>query len=84
MFNSDGGTARADLGNSDGALSDYAIALERDPTLKEVRAMRVGLFSRSGRKDDAVVAETIRIAVRRAADQIWGKKPVCKVLVQRA
>jgi ribonuclease J len=36
------------------------------------------------RKDDAVVAETIRIAVRRAADQIWGKKPVCKVLVQRA
>jgi ribonuclease J len=36
------------------------------------------------RRDDAVVAETIRIAVRRAADQIWGKKPVCKVLVQRA
>jgi ribonuclease J len=39
---------------------------------------------RPRRKDDAVVAETIRIAVRRAADQIWGKKPVCKVLVQRA
>ena len=39
---------------------------------------------RPRRRDDAVVAETIRIAVRRAADQIWGKKPVCKVLVQRA
>jgi ribonuclease J len=36
------------------------------------------------RKDAVAVAETIRIAVRRAADQIWGKKPVCKVLVQRA
>ena len=39
---------------------------------------------RPRRKDDAVVVETIRIAVRRAAEQIWGKKPVCKVLVQRA
>ena len=35
------------------------------------------------RKDDATVAETIRIAVRRAAEQVWGKKPICKVLVQR-
>ncbi len=35
------------------------------------------------RKDDGTVAETVRIAVRRAADQIWGKKPICKVLVQR-
>ena len=35
------------------------------------------------RKDDGTVSETIRIAVRRAADQIWGKKPICKVLVQR-
>ncbi len=35
------------------------------------------------RKDEGTVAETIRIAVRRCAEQIWGKKPVCKVLVQR-
>jgi ribonuclease J len=35
------------------------------------------------RKDEGTVAETIRIAVRRRADQIWGKKPICKVLVQR-
>ena len=35
------------------------------------------------RKDEGVVIETIRIAVRRCADQIWGKKPICKVLVQR-
>ena len=38
---------------------------------------------RPRRRDDGTVAETIRIAVRRAADQIWGKKPICKVLVQR-
>jgi ribonuclease J len=35
------------------------------------------------RKDKGTVAETIRIAVRRCAEQIWGKKPICKVLVQR-
>jgi ribonuclease J len=35
------------------------------------------------RKDEGTVAETIRIAVRRRADQIWGKKPICKVLVQQ-
>jgi ribonuclease J len=35
------------------------------------------------RKDDNQVAETIRIAVRRAAEAIWDKKPVCKVVVQR-
>jgi ribonuclease J len=38
---------------------------------------------RPRRKDDSVVAETIRVAMRRMADQIWGKKPICKVLVQR-
>jgi ribonuclease J len=35
------------------------------------------------RRDDGTVAETIRVAVRRHADQVWGKKPICKVLVQR-
>jgi ribonuclease J len=35
------------------------------------------------RRDDEVIAETLRSAVRRAAEQLWGKKPVCKVIVQR-
>jgi ribonuclease J len=35
------------------------------------------------RKDDNIVEEVLRIAVRREADQIWGKKPICKVVVVR-
>jgi ribonuclease J len=35
------------------------------------------------RKEDEVIAETIRSAVRRAAETAWGKKPVVKVLVTR-
>ncbi len=35
------------------------------------------------RKDDAIVAETIRTNIRRQAEQIWGKKPICKVVVVR-
>jgi len=35
------------------------------------------------RKDDDKVAEPIRTAVRRAADQAWGKKPIVKVAVSR-
>jgi len=29
------------------------------------------------------VIETIRTAIRRAADQVWGKKPITKVMVVR-
>ncbi len=35
------------------------------------------------RKDDAQVIETIRTSIRRAADQVWGKKPITKVAVVR-
>jgi ribonuclease J len=35
------------------------------------------------RKDDAIVAETLRTSIRRTAEQIWGKKPICKVVVVR-
>jgi ribonuclease J len=38
---------------------------------------------RARRKDDDTIAETIRMAVRRAANQLWGKKPVCKVIIHR-
>jgi ribonuclease J len=38
---------------------------------------------RSRRKDDDTVIEAVRIGVRRAAKQLWGKKPVCKVMVHR-
>ncbi len=35
------------------------------------------------RKDDEQVAETLRVSIRRAADRIWGKKPIVKVAVIR-
>jgi ribonuclease J len=35
------------------------------------------------RRDDGQVVETIRNAVRRAAESVWDKKPICKVVVQR-
>ena len=35
------------------------------------------------RKDDNIVEEVVRTAIRRAADMAWGKKPVVKVLVVR-
>jgi ribonuclease J len=38
---------------------------------------------RNKRKEDGTVEETLRNAVRREADNIWGKKPVCKVVVVR-
>ena len=38
---------------------------------------------RPRRKDDAQVAETVRTAVRRAAEAAWGKKPIAKVAVVR-
>ena len=33
------------------------------------------------RKDDKMVADAVRRAVRAAVDQAWGKKPIVKVLV---
>ena len=33
------------------------------------------------RKDQALVSEAVRRAVRAAVNQAWGKKPMCSVLV---
>lgn len=35
------------------------------------------------RRDDELVAEAVRRAVRKQADLVWGKKPVCKVMLTR-
>ena len=35
------------------------------------------------RKDDNIVEDVVRTAIRRAADNAWGKKPVVKVMVVR-
>jgi len=41
----------------------------------------VGALPKPRRKDHAALAETIRTAIRRAADGLWGKKPIVKVSV---
>jgi ribonuclease J len=38
---------------------------------------------RPRRKDDETIAEALRTAVRREAEAVWGKRPVCKVLIHR-
>jgi ribonuclease J len=55
--------------------------LEED--LLEAAEKAFDSMPRSRRKDDATVEETMRTSVRREADAIWGKKPVCKVVVVR-
>lgn len=38
---------------------------------------------RNRRRDDDPVAEALRLGVRRAADAVWGKKPICHVVIHR-
>jgi ribonuclease J len=51
--------------------------------LAEAAEKAFDAMPRSRRKDDATVEETLRTSIRREADNIWGKKPVCKVVVVR-
>ena len=52
-----------------------------DADLMEAAEKAFGSTPKPRRKDINVVAETIRTAVRRAADIAWGKKPIVKVAV---
>ncbi len=40
-------------------------------------------MGRARRRNDEAVIETLRLAVRRAAVEEWGKKPVVRIMVQR-
>ncbi len=51
--------------------------------LLEVVDCALDSMPRAQRRDDSVVVELIRHAVRRAADTAWGKKPVCHVALHR-
>ncbi|MGE0009047.1 MAG: ribonuclease J [Parvibaculaceae bacterium] len=69
-------------------VSDVGIVADGLPAgLEEkLRAAATEAFEsipRPRRQADDVVAEALRIAVRRAADAEWGKKPICRVLVHR-
>ncbi|MDE2447145.1 MAG: ribonuclease J [Alphaproteobacteria bacterium] len=60
-------------GVPDGLDEDFAEAAEK----------AFDSMPRAKRKDDGTVEEVVRTAIRREADNIWGKKPVCKVVVVR-
>jgi ribonuclease J len=55
-----------------------------DEELEAVAEEAFTAMPRARRKDPATVEETIRTAIRRACDNVWGKKPVCKVVVMQA
>jgi ribonuclease J len=64
-------------------IQTEGVPLDIVPHLFEAAEKAFASTPKPRRKDEDVVAETIRNAVRRAADSVWGKKPVCKVIVQR-
>ena len=51
--------------------------------LAEVAGDVFDSIPRPRRRDTINLGETLRIAVRRAANEAWGKKPVCRVVVHR-
>jgi ribonuclease J len=56
---------------------------EMSEVLAEAAGEAFESIPRPRRKDAAGVAETLRIGVRRAAHDVWGKKPVCRVIIHR-
>ena len=75
--------------NEKGELDDDIVLLSDgipegiDEDLAEAAEKAFDSMPRARRKDDSKVTETLRNAVRREADNIWGKKPVCKVVLVR-
>jgi len=62
-------------------IDGVPMGLEAD--LLEAAEKAFGSTPKPRRKDVNQLAETIRTAVRRAADLAWGKKPIVKVLVAK-
>ena len=58
---------------ADGEAMEDVVLDAVDGTLRSIPA--------KGRKSPDLVAEAIRRAVRAAVNEVWGKKPICKVLV---
>ncbi len=75
--------------NEKGELADDIVLLADgipdgiDEDLAEAAEIAFDAMPRARRKDDATVEETLRISVRRECESVWGKKPVCKVVVVR-
>ena len=76
------------LMNDKGELQDLVLEADGVPAtlpaqLEELAEEAFAAMPRARRKDENVVAETLRTAIRRACDNLWGKKPICRVVVMR-
>jgi len=77
------------LMNDKGELEDLVLEADGLPPalpqeLEELADEAFRSMPRARRRDANVVSETIRNAIRRACDNTWGKKPVCKVVVHQS
>jgi len=74
--------AKAELAAEIDVITD-GVPMGLDGDLLEAAENAFGSTPKPRRKDVNQLAETIRTAVRRAADQAWGKKPIVKVSVAK-
>ncbi len=73
-------TAKQDLAAEIEVIAD-GLPPGLEPELFEAADKAFGSTPKPRRKDVPGLAETVRTSVRRAADLIWGKKPIVKVSV---
>jgi ribonuclease J len=67
----------------DGGPPQDAEGTPFEDILAEAVDMVVKSIPRARRRDDDAIREAVRGGVRRAAEEIWGKKPVCHVIIHR-
>lgn len=70
-------------------IAELAVAAEGVPDaiakdLEEWAEDAVESLPRARRRDEGNVAEAVRTFLRRRCDEMWGKKPVCRVLISKA
>lgn len=71
---------RGDLAADIEVMSD-GLPMGLEGELAAAAEQALGAMPKPRRKDREALAETIRTAVRRAADGLWGKKPIVKVAI---
>ena len=54
-----------------------------DEKLKAAADEAYESMPRPRRQNDGTIIETVRTAIRRAADAEWGKKPICRILLHQ-
>jgi ribonuclease J len=80
--------ARGDLLSRPGVVIDGIPLFDEEGTpvaeiLADTADSVLSSIPRPRRRDDEAVREAVRIAIRRTAEEIWGKKPICHVMIHR-